>query len=630
MASDQIDVAGPKMQPSNRCEPGSYNIAVATFPDTSSEEPKDVDGSANELIDKFNAALAKQDTSAIADLFLDNSYWRDHLGLSWDYHTLKGKQGIQEFLDAHGKSLKKITINRSTPFRAPHFGSLAAAGNTKGIEFFIDFETERGSGQGVCRMMLDTSGAWKIFSLSTCLQQLKDLEEATYRKRPMGTSHGADRDAGNWLDRRGVESEFRGGKEPAVIIVGAGQAGLTVAARLKVLGIEALLVDKNPRIGDNWRNRYKSLVLHDPVQYDHMPLLAFPAFWPTFTPKDKLAGWFEFYAASLELNVWTNSTLKSSSWDDKRGEWTVTIDRTKSDGTKEERVFHPRHIIQATGHSGKMNMPKIKGMDDFRGSRLCHSSQFPGPDPQGAGKKAIVVGSCNSGHDIAQAFYEAGYDVTMIQRSSTCLVSSEAITGIGLKGLYDEDGPPVDDADLWLHGMPVAALKQLQINITSLQNRHDAKTMLGLEKAGFKLDTGPDAGGLFMKYFQRGGGYYIDVGASQLIIDGKIKIKQGQEIEEVTHDGLKFADGTTLQADEIVFATGYQNMRTEARNIFGDELANRIGDAWGFDEEGEMRTIWRPSGHPGFWFMGGNLALCRYYSRLLALQIKAKEAGLAK
>ena len=98
----------------------------------------------------------------------------------------------------------------------------------------------------------------------------------------------------------------------------------------------------------------------------------------------------------------------------------------------------------------------------------------------------------------------------------------------------------------------------------------------------------------------------------------------------MTEKGLKFADGSELEADEIIFATGYQNMRSEARTIFGDELADQVGDIWGFDDEGEMRTIWRPSGHPGFWFMGGNFALCRYYSRLLALQIKAREEGLVQ
>jgi hypothetical protein len=216
----------------------------------------------------------------------------------------------------------------------------------------------------------------------------------------------------------------------------------------------------------------------------------------------------------------------------------------------------------------------------------------------------------------------------MVQRSTTHVVSSKAITDVGLKGLFEEHGPQVDEADIILHGLPIPVLKALQVKVCGLQAEHDKEMLAGLAKAGFKTDSGPDGAGLFIKYFQRGGGYYINVGASELIASGQIKVKQGQEIEEVLPHGLKFADGSELKADEIVFATGYQNMRTQTRTIFGDEVADKVGDVWGFNEEGEMRTIWQQSGHPGFWFHGGNLAMCRYYSRLLALQIKGQEEGL--
>ena len=398
-----------------------------------------------------------------------------------------------------------------------------------------------------------------------------------------------------------------------------------------MLNVDALMVDRNDNIGDNWRGRYHQLTLHDPVWFDHMPYLPFPAHWPVFTPKDKLGQWFETYARSLELNVWMKTNIKSSSWSESEHRWTVTVERTKKDGTKETRTFHPRHLVQATGHSGKKNFPTMKGMENFKGHLLCHSSEFPGARPsKGETRKAVVVGCCNSGHDISQSFYENGYDVTMVQRSSTCVISSESITEISLGGLYDETGPPTEDADTWLMGTPTSVLKHIQIKVTALQGEKDKATLEGLKKAGFKLDSGPDNAGLFIKYFQRGGGYYIDVGASQLIVDGKIKIKQGQEIDEILPHGIRFADGTELEADEIIFATGYQNMRSEARTIFGDELADRVGDIWGFNEEGEFRTIWQKSGHPAFWFMGGNLGFCRYYSRILALQIKAREEGLVK
>lgn len=288
-------------------------------------------------------------------------------------------------------------------------------------------------------------------------------------------------------------------------------------------------------------------------------------------------------------------------------------------------------MIQATGHSGEPNFPShIKGLSSFAGTRLVHSSKFTGAVPShGQNKRAVVVGCCNSGHDIAQDFYENGYSVTMIQRSSTLVLSAE--TNLHhMSALFGEDGPATDDADMIFHSIPNAVAKRMNVDMTKVQNKTDEKLLQGLEKAGFKLDKGPDDSGLWIKYLQRGGGYYLDVGCSQLIIDGKIKIKQGVEISEVVPTGLKFADGETLDADEIVFATGYLNMRTQCRKIFGDEVADRVKDVWGFDEEGEVRTLWRKTGHPGFWFMGGNLALCRWYSRLLALQIKGLEEGICK
>lgn len=397
-----------------------------------------------------------------------------------------------------------------------------------------------------------------------------------------------------------------------------------------MLNVPTLVVDKNVRVGDNWRNRYHQLVLHDPVWYDHMPYMNFPPQWPVFTPKDKLGQFFEAYATLMELNIWMTSEIAHSQWDEAKQRWTVVIHRKKPDGTSEVRTFHPRHLVQATGHSGKAYMPDIKGINDFKGHLLTHSSTFPGARTDAKGKRAIVVGCCNSGHDIAHNFYESGYDTTIVQRSSTHVVSSKAITDIALKGLFSEDAPPVEDADIVVHGMPNTLLKAIQSQVGAKQREFDKEVLDGLTRAGFKLDEGPDGSGLFFKYFQRGGGYYIDVGASPLIADGSIKIKQGQQISEVLPNGLKFADGSVLEADEIVFATGYENMRTQARVMFGDDVADKLKDVWGLNEEGEWRTIWQNSGHPGFWYHGGNMALCRFYSRLLALQIKGLEEGLYK
>ncbi|BCS21152.1 flavin-containing monooxygenase [Aspergillus puulaauensis] len=619
------------MASASKIEPGSFNTPVGTFPATCTSTNIDAHSVATTTLNALNTALSQNDIPAITPLFLeDNSFWRDHLCLSWDFRTAKGRDKISSLLTS-ASSLKniKLEIDKSTPFRAPQVGAIDALGEVFGVQFFVTVQTAFGSGRGVVRLAEQGAGKWFIYTLYTALQSLSGYEEKVNTRRPFGATHGEVVDRRNWQDRRNAERNLSDEQsQPAVVIVGAGQSGLSIAARLKMLGVDALIIDEEDRIGDNWRRRYHQLVLHDPVWFDHMPYLPFPSNWPVFTPKDKLAEFFECYAKLLELNVWTGSSIRKSNWSDDEKTWTVEVTRKKDDGGSETRVLRPRHVIQATGHSGKKNLPTFKGVESFTGSRICHSSEFHGAAADGQGKKAVVVGSCNSAHDIAQDYYEKGYNVTIVQRSSTCVVSSDAIVNIALKGLYEENGPPVDDSDVFLYSIPSSQFKAQQIKITALENERDKELLDGLAKAGFKVDRGPDDAGLLLKYWQRGGGYTIEVGAGKLIAQGKIKVKQGQEISEVVPHGIRFADGSELEADEIIFATGYQNMRTQTRIIFGDEIADRVNSVWGLDEEGEPRTIWRRSGHPGFWFMGGNLALCRYYSQLLALQILAVERGL--
>ncbi|KAK4175200.1 putative monooxygenase [Triangularia setosa] len=610
-----------------RIVPGSVNLPPYPWPATATDVTVDPLSVAKKIVTSTNDCLSKDDYQSISNLFTPNGFWRDHLALSWTPRTIKTSPAIAEYLASSPTKLKSVSLDLGSEFRKPQIASFAPAGNPKveGISFFVGWESEVGSGKGVVRLVQEGT-EWKIWTVFTSLQELKGFEEKNKARRETGVQHGGLEGRKNWRERREEEVEKPG---PEVLIIGAGQSGLTIAARLKMLGVSSLIIDTNDKVGDNWRKRYHQLVLHDPVWYDHMPYLPFPEHWPIFTPKDKLAEWFEFYAKALELNVWTSTSLASSAWDEDARAWEVKVNK----GGREERVLRPKHVVLCTGHSGKKFMPEIKGFEEgvFKGLAV-HSADFPGARQQEGGgerkRKAVVVGACNSAHDICQDYYEKGYDVTMVQRSSTCVVSNKAALQVLLAVLYEEGGPPVEDSDLWLHGWPSEIMKSIQIDLTKIQREVDKDLLEGLEKAGFRTDKGVDEGGLFMKYLQRGGGYYIDVGMSQLIIDRKVKVKQGEEIEELVENGLRFKNGEVLEADEIVFATGYMNMRTQARYILGDEVADRVDDVWGWDAEGEMKGIWKGTGHPGFWFHGGNLALTRYFSRVTALQIKARLEGL--
>ncbi|CAK7205470.1 hypothetical protein SEUCBS139899_008245 [Sporothrix eucalyptigena] len=628
-----------RLRHDNRIEDDSFNVVPAVFPKTTIPDGTDARQVADNIVGAINKSLAANDFKGVGALFTEDGQWRDHLAVSWNFRTIQGPAKIAAFLDQSAKAgkqqLTRFAVDMSEPQRQPAAASLDAFGKSPCLVVYTTFASSVGTGRGIIRL-IHQSGLWKIYAFYTALQELTDFEQPLGARRPLGASHGGGRNMKNWKEQREEDVSFTT-KEPSVLILGAGQGGLTLAARLKMLGVPTLVVDREHRVGDNWRNRYRQLVLHDPIWFDHMPYLQFPAFWPIFTPKDKLGDFFEAYVTLLELNVWTRTEIKTLEYDAAFKRYTVTLEKTDVlTGAVETRTFHPKHVVQATGHSGKKNMPSVPGVDSFQGELLCHSSEFPGAKPPAAGqeskvRRAVVVGSCNSGHDIAQDLYENGYDVTIVQRSSTCVVSSKAIVDIGLGALYSEAVQaklPVDDADLLLWSAPTNLSKAVQVQATQLEIEQDTPLLEGLEKAGFALDRGTDGAGLFFKYFQRGGGYYIDVGASQLIIDGKIKVKSGSGIAQVTPDGLDLADSTHLQADIVVFATGYQNMRTQTRVLFGDKLADQTRDVWGFDAEGEFRTMWRGSGQPGYWYMGGNLALARYFGRFLALQIKAQEEGL--
>jgi putative flavoprotein involved in K+ transport len=359
----------------------------------------------------------------------------------------------------------------------------------------------------------------------------------------------------------------------------------------------------------------------------------FPKNWPVFSPKDKIGDWLEMYAKVMELNYWTKTTAKRASYDPAKKEWTVVVDR---DG--KEVTLRPKQLVFATGMSSKPVLPRFKGMETFLGEQH-HSSSHPGPDGY-KGKKVVVIGSNNSAHDICAALYEAGVDVTMVQRSSTHISRSNTLMEVTLGDLYSEravsTGMTTAKADLVFASLPYGLLSSLQKPVYDKIRDMDAKFYAGLEKAGFKVDFGEDESGLFLKYLRRGSGYYIDVGASQLIIDGKIKLVSGQ-VEEITPKGVKLTDGREVPADVIVYATGYNSMNGWVADICGQDMADKVGKVWGLGSntrkdpgpwEGELRNMWKPTQQEALWFHGGNLHQSRHYSQFLALQLKARLEGI--
>jgi putative flavoprotein involved in K+ transport len=322
----------------------------------------------------------------------------------------------------------------------------------------------------------------------------------------------------------------------------------------------------------------------------------------------------------MELNYWTGTEFEGGVYDDQQGRWSVVLRR--ADGSKRE--MHPRHVVMATGVSGIPSVPDIPTLHDF-GGKVLHSTQYDDGEAW-KGKKALVIGTGNSGHDIAQDLHSSGASVTLVQRSPTLVVNVEPSAQLPY-ALYSE-GPSVEDCDLITTSIPLRLAKTGHILFTERAKHLDAKLLDGLRKVGFKLDFGEDGTGWQFKYLTRGGGYYFNVGCSDLIVDGEIGLLQFSDIVSFVAEGARMRNGQKLAADLIVLATGYKGQEHLVRRLFGDAVADSIGPIWGFGEGQELRNMFVRTAQPGLWFIAGSLAQCRIYSKYLGLQVKAVELGL--
>ena len=574
----------------------------------------------SEWLTELSAALERGDADGATELFGTDSYWRDLVAFTWNIATAEGVASVRQMIE------QAVIPAKPSDWRLE--GEASEANGA--IEGWIRFETGVARGYGHVRLI-----AGKAWTLLTTMQELKGYEERRGATRERGVEYGVHPGRKTWLEQRRQEEEELGfAVQPYIVIIGGGQGGLALGARLRRLNVPTIIIEKNERPGDSWRKRYKSLCLHDPVWYDHLPYLPFPDHWPVFSPKDKIADWLEMYTKVMELNFWGNTECKSARYDDAKREWAVEVVRNGTPMT-----LRPQHLVFATGALGAPEMPSVPGMETFTGD-LHHSSKHPGPEGYW-GKKAVVIGSNTSAHDICAALWEEGADVTMVQRSSTLVARSETLMELSFSGLYSEAalqaGITTEKADLLFASRPFKALPALQKPIYEEMKKRDAGFYARLEKAGFKLDFGEDDTGLLLKALRRGGGFYIDFGASELIADGRIKLKSGVGVERIEERSIAFTDGSELPADLIVFATGYGSMNVWVEQLVSKEVADKVGKCWGIGSdtlydpgpwEGELRNMWKPTHQEGLWFHGGNLHLSRHYSQYLSLQLKARMEGI--
>lgn len=567
---------------------------------------------------RFERSLRRA-TTETAELFEPGGFWRDLLSFTWNITTMEGREAIVAMLDACAEGTGAHNWRRVGP----------AETTEEGVAAWVSFETHSGVGRG--RLTLRNE---LCHVLLTTLDDLAGHEEARGRQRPTGLAEGTGRERTTWSDRR-AETTRRLGYEdrPEVVIIGGGQGGVALAARLKQLHVPTLLIEKNPRIGDSWRNRYRTLVLHDPVWYDHLPYLPFPENWPVFSPKDKLGDWLEAYAQVFELDAWTSTECTEASFDKTTQTWTVTVN---TDG--EVRTLTPRHLVFCTGAYGPPRRPAFSGQEEYRGT-IMHSADYQSGD-EWKGKRALVIGAGSSAHDVAKDLREAGAEVTMYQRRPSIVVRSEMLMKYGFD-LYSEqaleNGVTTDIADTLGAATPFALLPDKHKRMHDVIRQEDAQFYERLAAAGFSFDFGEDDSGLMVRAMRTASGYYIDVGASTMIADGEIAVIAHDEIERLTPTGVKFVSGREEPCDLVVACLGYESMNEAVALLVDRETADMVGPCWGLGSGipgdpgpwlGELRNMWKPTAHEALWFHGGNLALSRFYSRFLALQLKARYEGI--
>ena len=569
---------------------------------------------ATQWVRAFDRALTSADQGELAQLFLPDSHWRNLFGISWQFATVSGGEKLCNELRKRASEVRAGGFRLDTTALTPR---KAVVAGSEVIEAVIGFETSNGPGIGAVRLIQQPHASPVAWTISTSLD-FNRICDARLKGRAL-ESQVRDFAGPDWSDARQAEIAFAD-REPDVLIVGGGHAGISAAVELKRIGLDALVIDKGLRVGDNWRLRYHGLKLHNKTPVNHLRYLPFPPTFPEYIPKDKIANWLESYVDIMEVNFWTGTTFDGADYDEASQLWVARVRRT--DGTA--RTLRPKHIVIATSVSGTPNIPEIATLENFAG-KVLHSSQFKGGQ-QWAGRSAVVLGTGTSAHDICQELHAHGADVAMVQRSPTMVVNVEPAQ------LYDQsylgDGPPVEIRDVLNSGLPLPVTKAAHKLITNEVKKLDGALLTRLEQAGFRLEFGEDGTGWPLKFRTRGGGYYFNVGCSELIADGKIRLIQASDIKHFTEGGLELTNGATLEADLVVLATGYKGLDHVVNSLFGKTVAERVGPIWGFDANTqELRNMWTRTRQSGLWFTGGAFSQCRIYSRFIALQIDAIEAG---
>ncbi|KAF9641523.1 putative flavin-containing monooxygenase protein [Lasiodiplodia theobromae] len=574
---------------------------------------------AQAVVDALNAAVAADDAKALEGLFFSGSkvYWKDSLALTAHLRTFTDADVISSAL------LETAKLRAVSEFKVEGVAKfLPATPVLQFIDSGLSFKT--GSPGATCsgRILLlpvkdNDRTQWKIWIFSTRIESLDiQKEDESLLKNP-----------GRQLD--GLQTI-----ETDVFIIGGGNAAVALAARLKALGVESVMAERSARPGDNWALRYDCMKFHIPTAFCELPYMTYDKHLqtPHLLTKDELAEQVRRYVATFHLNIINSAKIVSAKYDQSTQQWTVKFETPAG-----LRTAVSKHLVQATGiGSQKPYVPPMADQDKYKGISI-HSAQFKnGKELADKGaKSALIIGSANTAFDILVDIHAAGLRTTLNARSPTYIVPLSYVCDPLSLGAYDVLG--VDAADRNFLTLPTAVDGQLAKGLFAAFASREPERYSKLAAAGFPvLDSAHPDCALASNLLERAGGHYVDVGGTSLIADGKAAVKAGVAPVAFTADGVRFADGSEVQADAVVWCTGFRdkNVRDVAAEALGGGevergIAARLDATWGVDAEGEIRGMWKRHARvDNFWVMGGFTQQHRWHSATLAVQIKAALEGV--
>ncbi|CAH0050578.1 unnamed protein product [Clonostachys solani] len=602
-------------------------VVVPGTLETASLTPEGTIRQAAVVLDALSAALEGDDTKALKEVFFSHqAYFKDALALTFHLRTFTTPGVIALAL----LELQKLRGLAGT-FKLESAQFIPASPDLHFIDARFSFKTTTPAATSSGRLLLlpvkadgNVAIQWKIWVLSTQLENLDvHPEDEALLQGPAKKLDGIDR----------IETD--------VFIIGGGNSAVALAARLKALGVESVLAERNAHPGDNWALRYDCMKFHIPTSFCNLPYMPYgPELQsPHLLTKAELAEHIRKYVASFNLNVINSAKIKLTVYDQAAKQWTINFETPAG-----PRTAISKHLVQATGiGSQKLYIPPIAGRNLYRGISV-HSVDFKSGNKlkELGAKSVLVIGSANTAFDVMEDCHLAELQTTLNVRSPTYVIPLNYLCDKLSLGIYD-DG--VEAADRFILTLPSPIESQLSQSVFRLLASREPERYKALATAGFPVINSANPKAVLMSHLlERAGGHYVDVGTTKLIEDGKVGVKANVEPVAYTETGLQFSDGSTLDADAIVWCTGFadKDARYTVADILGGEtevatqgllgpkeIAARVDATWGLDAEGEVRGMWkRHLRQENYWVMGGYTQLHRWHSRNLALQIKADLAGV--